>query len=153
MGLISPGGENLLNFLELRPVLSTYHGDLMDPLWWKQERPVHMRVASGPLGIPFPSMPGPKNLCGIGAENCGFPASADMYFGVILESPQGSQSSARVGACTSDFLHSCSSSVTFPVARINGSVAFPRGFPPRLSHKAFPQGYPTCHSFVSRTSA
>ena len=68
MGLISPGGENLLNFLELRPVLSTYHGDLMDPLWWKQERPVHMRVASGPLGIPFPSMPGPKTLCGIGAE-------------------------------------------------------------------------------------
>ena len=26
MGLISPGGENLLNFLELRQVLSTYGG-------------------------------------------------------------------------------------------------------------------------------
>ena len=31
--LISPGGENLLNFLELQQVLSTYDGDLMDPLW------------------------------------------------------------------------------------------------------------------------
>ena len=28
MGLISPGGENLLDFLELRQVLSTYDGDL-----------------------------------------------------------------------------------------------------------------------------
>ena len=29
---ISPGGENLLDFLELRQVLSTYDGDLRDPL-------------------------------------------------------------------------------------------------------------------------
>ena len=28
MGLISPGGENLLDFLELRKVLSTYDGNL-----------------------------------------------------------------------------------------------------------------------------
>ena len=33
MGLISPGWENLLDFLELRQVLSTYDGDLRDPLW------------------------------------------------------------------------------------------------------------------------
>ena len=34
MGLISPGGENLLDFLELLHVLSIYDGDLRDPLWW-----------------------------------------------------------------------------------------------------------------------
>ena len=34
MGLISPGGENLLDFLELRQVLSTYDGDLRYQLWW-----------------------------------------------------------------------------------------------------------------------
>ena len=67
MGLISPGGENLLDFLELRQVLSIYDGDLRDPLLWHQERPVPMRVARGPLGIPLPSKPGPKTLCGIGA--------------------------------------------------------------------------------------
>ena len=67
MGLISPGGENLLDFLDLRQVLSTYDGDLRDPLWWPQERPLHMQVALGPLGIPFPSMPGPKTLCGVSA--------------------------------------------------------------------------------------
>ena len=67
IGLISPGGENLLDFLELWQVLSTYYGDLRDRLWWPQERPVPMRVARGPLGIPLPSMSGPKTLCGVGA--------------------------------------------------------------------------------------
>ena len=37
MGLISPGGENLLDFLKLWQVLSTYDGDLRDPLWCPQE--------------------------------------------------------------------------------------------------------------------
>ena len=67
MGLISPGGENLLKFLELQQELSTYDGELRDPLWWPQERPVLMRVARGPLGIPLPSMLGPEILCGVGA--------------------------------------------------------------------------------------
>ena len=67
MGLISPGGENLLDFLELRQVLSTYDGNLRDMIWWPQERPVPMRVARVPLGIPLPSMPGPKTLCRVGA--------------------------------------------------------------------------------------
>ena len=67
MGLISPGGQNLLDFLALRQVLSTYYRGHRDPLWWRQERPVPMRVPRGPLGIPLPSMPGPKTLCGVGA--------------------------------------------------------------------------------------
>ena len=33
MGLISPGGENLLDFLVLWQVLLTYDGDLRDILW------------------------------------------------------------------------------------------------------------------------
>ena len=67
MGLISLGGENLQDFLEVWQVLATYDGDLRDPLWLPQERPVPMRVARGPLGIPLPSMLGPKTLCGVGA--------------------------------------------------------------------------------------
>ena len=63
MGLISPGAENLLDFLELRQVLSTYNGDLRDPLCWPQERPIPMGVARGPLGSPLPSMSGSKTLC------------------------------------------------------------------------------------------
>ena len=67
MGLNSTGGENLLYFLEMRQVLSTFDGDLRGPHWFPQERPVPMRVAQGPRGIPLPSMPGPKTLCGVGA--------------------------------------------------------------------------------------
>ena len=51
MGLISPGGENLLDFLELRQVLSTYDGDLRDPLWWPQERPVPSELVGGISGF------------------------------------------------------------------------------------------------------
>ena len=47
MGLTSPGMERLLDFLELRQVLSTYDGDLRDPHWWPQERPVPMELLGG----------------------------------------------------------------------------------------------------------
>ena len=104
-----------------------------------------MRIARGPLRIPLPSMPGPKTLCGDGAGTSGFLSSADKDLEGLLESPQGSQSSSPVVACTCAFLPSCSSSVTLPLAWIKGSVAFPRGFPTRFSHEAFPQGCPTCH--------
>ena len=153
MGLISPGGKNHLDFLQLRQVLTTYDRDLRDLLWWPQERPVPMGIARGPLGIPLPSMPGPKTLCGDGAGTSGFLSSADKDLEGLLESPQGSQSSSPVVACTCAFLPSCSSSVTLPLAWIKGSVAFPRGFPTRFSHEAFPQGCPTCHHGVSQSSA
>ena len=68
MGLISPGGEDLLDFLELWQVLLTYDGNVRDPLWWPQERPVPMRVVRGPLRIPLASMPGPKTLCVVGGR-------------------------------------------------------------------------------------
>ena len=90
-----------------------------------------------------------KALCGVGSGTLGFLSSADMDLGVLLESLQGGQSSSLVGACMCAFLPSCSSSVALSFAWIKGSVAFPRGFPTRLSHEAFPQGCPTCHRGVS----
>ena len=143
MGLISTGGVILLDFLELRQVLSTFDGDLRDPLWWPQERPVPMRVVWGPLGISLHSMPGPKILCGVGAGNLGFLSSADMDLGVLLECPQGSQSSSRVGAYTYAFLRAVAAVSPFP-SRGSRDLwlsleAFPRGFPTRLFHRAVPR--------------
>ena len=66
-----------------------------------------------------------------------------MDLGIILESPQGSQSSSRVGVCTCAFLPSCSSSVALPFAWIKGSVAFPRGFHTGLFHVS-----PWCESIL-----
>ena len=51
MALFSSGKENHVDFVELRQVLLNYNGDLRDPLWWPQERPVPMRVAWGLSGF------------------------------------------------------------------------------------------------------
>ena len=51
MGLITPGEENLLDYLELQQVLSTYNGDLRDPLWWPLERPVPCELLGGLSGF------------------------------------------------------------------------------------------------------
>ena len=51
MGLILPGGENLLDYLELQQVLSTYDGDLRDPLWSSQERPDPCELLCGLSGF------------------------------------------------------------------------------------------------------
>ena len=71
-----------------------------------------------------------------------------MDLGVLLESPKGSQSLSRVGACTCAFLPSCGRNVGLPFAWIKRSVAFHRGFPRRLSHEAFPRGFPIVLSHV-----
>ena len=152
MSHISPGGENLLDFLELQLELSTHDLDLRDMLWWPHERPLLMQVARGLLGIPLPSMPG-QDLVWSQCRNLRIP----------LQCRHGSWGTSRVspgksvldssGGVTGDFLPSCSSSVMLPFAWIKGSVTFARGFPMRLSHEAFPQGCPTCHRGVSRSSA
>ena len=51
MGLISLGGENLLDFLDLGQLLSTYDGDIRDPLWWTQERPASCELLGGLSGF------------------------------------------------------------------------------------------------------
>ena len=152
MGLILPGGENILYFLELRQVLSIYNGDLIDPLWWPEERPVPIRVAPGPLGFPLLSMPGLRPCVELVPEPEDSSPVLTWILGYFRVSP-GGQSSSQVVACTYAFLPSCSSSVTLPFEWIKGSVAYPRGFPTRLSHEAFPQGCPTCHRGVSGSSA
>ena len=103
-----------------------------------------MRVARGPLGIPLLSMPRPTSLCGVGPGTLGFLSCADMDLGVLLESPQGSQSSPRMRACTCAFLQSGSSSVTQSAPWIKEIY----GFPSSLSHEAFPRGFPTGLSHV-----
>ena len=61
-----------------------------------------------------------------------------MDFEVLLESPQGSQSSSRVGACTYASLQAVAAVSRFPSrgSRDQGLSleAFPRGFPTGLSH-------------------
>ena len=138
MGLISPGGENLLDFFELRQVLLTYDGDLRDPLWWPQERPVPMRVARGPLGIPLPSMPGTKILCGVVPEPEDSSPVLTWILGYFWSLPRGVSPrldwgharvlSSRAVAAVSRFPSRGSRDLWLSLE------AFPRGFPTGLSH-------------------
>ena len=70
-----------------------------------------------------------------------------MDLGVLLESPQVSQSSSLVVACTCAILPSCSSSVMLPFDTSSymwlSLEAFPRGFPTGLSHVP-----PLCESIL-----
>ena len=138
MGLISPGGENLLNFLKLWQVLSTYEGDLRDPRWWPHERPVPMGVARGPLGIPLPSMPGPKVLFESVPEPEASSPVLTWILGYFWSLPRGVSPHlewghargllSRAVAEVSHFLSRGSRDLWFSLE------AFQRGFPTGLSH-------------------
>ena len=151
MGLSSPGGENLLDFLVLRQVLSTYDGDLRDPLWWPQERPFPMLVALGPLGIPLPSMPWPMILCEFGAEpEDSFPVLTWIlrYFWSLprgvsprLEWGHARALSSRAVAAVSRFPSRESRDLWLSLEAFRGG--FPRGFPTGLSHMP-----PWCESIL-----
>ena len=143
MGLMSPGGENLLDFLELRQVLSIYDGVLRVPLCWPQQRPVPMRVARGPLGIPLSSMPGVRPCVESVPEPEDSSPVLTWILGYFWSLPRGASRGLERG-------HACalSSRAVAAVSRFpsRGSKdlwlsleVFPRNFPKRLSQRAFPR--------------
>ena len=147
MGLISPGQENLLDFLELRQVLSTYDGDLRDPLWWPQERPVPLRVARGPHG----------GLSGFLSRRCwglkpcveSVPEPEDSspvltwIFGYFWSLPRGVSPRLEWGHARGLSSRAVAGVSRFPSRGSRDLClsleAFPRGFPTRLSHRALPR--------------
>ena len=157
MFLLSPGRENLLDFLDLRQVLSTYDEGLRDPLWWPQERPVPMRVARGPLGIPLPWMQGPRPCVESVLEPEDSSPVPTWILGFFWSLPRGVSPRLEWGHATALSSRAVAAVSLFPSSG-SGDLwlsleSFPRGFPTRLSHEAFPQVCPTPHRGVSRTSA
>ena len=130
--------ENLLDVLELRQVLSTYDGDHTDPLWWPQERPVPKRVARGPLGIPLPSMPEPKTLCGVGAGPEDSSPVLTWILGYFWSLLRGVRPRLEWGHARALSFRTVAAVSRFP-SRVSRDLwlyleAFPRGFPTELSH-------------------
>ena len=152
MGLISPGRENLLDFLELRQVLSTYDGDLRDPLWLPQERPVPMRVAWGLSGFLshrcrglrpcVESVPEAEDSSPVLTWILGYFWSLSSGVSPRLEWGHAHALSSRAVAAVSFFPSRGSRDLWLFLE------AFTRGFPSRLSHEAFPRGFPTGLSHV-----
>ena len=143
MGLISPGGENLLHFLELVQVFSRCDADLRNPLCWPQERPVPMQVARDlsvflsrrcrGLRNCVESVPEPENsspgLTWILGYFCSLPRGVSPG----LECGHASPLSSRAVAAVSRFPSRGSRVLWLSLE------AFPRDFPTRLSHWAVPR--------------
>ena len=147
MGLISPGGENLLDFLELRHVLSTNVGNLREPLWWPQERQVPMRVARGPHGglscflsrrcwglkPCVESVPEPEDSSPVLTWILGYFWSLPRGVSPCLEWVHARALSSRAVAAVSRFPSRGSRDQGLSLE------AFPWGFFTRLSHRAVPR--------------
>ena len=134
--------KKLLDFLELRQVLSTYDGDLWDPLWWPQERSVPMRVPLGALGIPVPGCRGLSPCVESVPEPEDSSSVLTWILGYFWSLPRGVSPSLEWGHA-----HALSSRAVAAVSRFpsHGSrdqwlslEAIPQGFPTRLSHRAVP---------------
>ena len=143
MGLISPGGKNLLDFLKLRQVLSIYNGDLIDPLWWPEERPVPIRVAPGPLGFPLLSMPGLRPCVELVPEPEDSSPVLTWILGYFWSLPRGVSPCLEWGHARALSSRDVAAVSRFP-SRGSRDLwlsleAFPRGFPTRLSDRAIPR--------------
>ena len=143
MGLLSPGGENLLDFLELRPVLSTYDGDLRDQLWWPQERPVPMRGAWGLSGFLSRRYRGLRSSVESVPEPEDSSPVLTWILGYFWSLPRGVSPRLVCGHA-----RALSSRAVGAVWRFPSSGQGICGFPSRLSHEAFPRGFPTGLSHV-----
>ena len=143
MGLISPGGDYLLNFLELRLAISTYDGDLRVPLWWPQERPVPKRVARGPLGIPLPSMPGPRPCVESVPEPEDSSPVLTWILGYFWSLPRGVSPRLEWGHARALSSRAVASVWRSPSRESRdlwlSLEAFPQGFPTRLPYRAVPR--------------
>ena len=134
MVLISPGRENLLDFLKLLQVLSSYDGDLRDPLWWPQERPVPMQLHGGLSGF----LSRRCQALGPCVESAPDPEDSSPVLTWILwyfwSLPRGVRPRLEWGHARALSSRAVAALSWIPFAWIKGSVAFPRGFPKELSH-------------------
>ena len=138
MGLSSPGGENLLDFLQFRQVLSAYDGDLRDPLWWPQERPVRCELLWGLSGFLsrrcrglkpcVESVPEPEDSSPVLTWILGYIWSLPRGVSPRLEWGHARALSSRALAAVSRFPSRGSRDLWLSLE------AFPRGFPTGLPH-------------------
>ena len=138
MGLISPGGENLLDFLEIGQLLSTYDGDLKDPLWGPQKRPVPMRVARGLSGFLSRRCRGLRPCVESVPESEDSCAVLTWILGYFWSLPRGVSPRLQWGHAPA--LSSLAVAAVSCSSRVDQGIS---GFPSRLSHDAFQQGFPT----------
>ena len=143
MGLISPGGENLLDFLELRQVLSTYDGDLRDPPWLPQERSVPMQLLGGLSGFLSRRCRGPRSCVESVLEPEHSSPVLTWILGYFWSLPRGVSRNLEWGHARAISSRAVAAVSRFPSPGSRDLwlylEAFPRCFFMRNSHRAVPR--------------
>ena len=148
MGLISPGGENLLDFLELGRVSRVTTGT-------SGTRSRGLTKGQCPWELQ-------ESLSGFLSRQCrGLRPCVELSrnLRIPVQCLHGSGGTSGVSPGESDLDSSGGRNVRFPPELLQ--ECYPSlhvdqgssGFPSMLSQEAFPQGSPTCHRGVSRSSA
>ena len=152
MGLISPGGQNILEFLELWQVLLIYHGAPRDPLWWPQERPAPCEFLEGLSGFLYRRWQGLRPCVESGPEHEDSSPVLTWIFGYLWSLPRGVSPPLECGHALA--LSSRAVAAVSPFCHVDQRIY---GFLSSLSHEAFPRGFPkgcpTCTRVGSRSSA
>ena len=143
MGFISPGGENLLDILELQQVLSTYDGDLRDRSGGLRKGQSPCELLGGlsaflsrrcwglrPCVEPVPE---PEDSSPVLTWILGYFSSLPRGVSPRFEVGHARALSARTVAAVSRFPSRGSRDMWLSFE------AFPGGFPTRLSHRADPR--------------
>ena len=147
MGLSSTGGENLLDFLELRQVLSTYDGDLRDPLWWPQEGPVPSELLGVISGFISRRCRGLRSCVESLSEPEDSSPVLTWIFGYFWSLPRGVSPRLEWGLALALSSRAVAAVSRFPSLGSRdlwlSLEACPRGFPTGLSHKP-----PWCESIL-----
>ena len=145
MGLISPGGQNLLDFLELRQVLSTYDGDLRDPLCCLRKGQSPGEFLGGRSGLLSRRCRGLRPCVESGPEPEYSSPVLTWTLGYFWSLPRGVSHRLECGhalALSSRAVPAVSHSPLRGSKHLWFSlVSFPRGFPTRLSHRAVPRAH------------
>ena len=157
MVLISPGGENFLDFLELRQVLSTYDRNLRDTLRWPLKGQSPCELLGGLSGFLSRRCRGLRPCVESVPEPEDSSPMLTWILGYFFSLPRGVSPRLEWGHARALFSLAVAAESRYP-SRGSRDLwfsleAFPRGFPTRLSHESYPQGCPTCLRGVSRSSA
>ena len=143
MGLISSGGKNLLDFLDLWQVLLTYDGNLRDSLWWPHEGQSPCELLGDLSGFHSHRCRGLRPCVELVPEPEHASPVLTWILGYFWSLPRGVSPRLEWGHA-----RALSSQALAAVSRIpsRGSrdlwlflEAFPRGFPKMLSHRAVPR--------------
>ena len=157
MVLISPEGQNLLDFLELRQVLQLTTGTSGTRSGGLRKGQSPREFLGGLSGFlsrrcrglrpSVESGPEPEDSSSVLTWILGYFWSLPRVVSPRLECGHALALSSRAVAAVSRSLTRGSKDLWFSLE------SFPRDFPTRLSHENFPQGCPTCTRGRSRCSA